>query len=88
MVVVAGVGVEARRPGAEVDRLDLAHGGQVVERLVDGTERDGGHLTAYRLVDRFGGRMRGRAVEHAEDRLALRGDLEPLRPEDLGELLG
>ena len=41
---------------------DLAHRGQVVERLVHGAERDGGHLGPHRVVDRLGRRVRSVAV--------------------------
>ena len=48
VVVGVEVGVEAGRAGAELELDELAHRGQVVERLVDGAQRDGRHLGADR----------------------------------------
>ena len=44
VVVGVEVRVEPGRPGAEVELVELTHGGQVVEGLVHGAQRDGGHL--------------------------------------------
>ena len=86
-VVVGGhVGVEPTRARSEVEQLDLPHAGQVVEGLVDGLQRDGRHRRPGRVVDGLGGGMGAVAVEHLEDPLPLRRDLEAPVPEQLGEL--
>ncbi|MEZ5179924.1 MAG: hypothetical protein R2746_17025 [Acidimicrobiales bacterium] len=67
------VGVEAGRAQADVDLAELAHGGEVVERLVDGAQRDHGEVSHHGGVHGLGGRVHRAAVEHAEDGLALPG---------------
>ena len=82
------VGVEAGRAGADVEHRDGAELGQVVEGLVDGLERDVGHLAADLLVDPLGRGVRHVALEGAEDALALGRDLAAVRPEQVGQCLG
>ena len=52
----------------------LAHRLEVVDGLVHGLARDGGHLAASRLVERLDRRVGVDAVEQPEDHLALRRD--------------
>ncbi len=80
------VRVEPRGAGAEVELLDLAHVGQVVEGLVDGAERHRRHLVDRRLVDPLGCRVPLVAVQDTEDALPLRRHLEAAFAEELGEL--
>ena len=82
------VGVETGHARAEVERGDLSHGGELVEGLVDGLERDGLHLRLGLGVDGLGRGMAHVAVEHPEDALALGGDLAALGAEQRGELFG
>ena len=88
VVVRVDGGVEPGRAGAELELLQLAHGGQIVQGLVDGAERDRRHLAADVRVDRFGGRVLLALVEHPEYALALWSDLESAGPEEAGELIG
>jgi len=74
--------------GAEIECLDLPELGEVVQRLVDGLERDRRHFGARRLVDDLGRGMRHVPLEDPEDALALRGDLAPTLAEQLAQLFG
>ena len=87
VVVRLEVGVEPCGPGAEVAGLELAHRGQVVERLVHGPQGDGRHLDAHRGVHRLRGRVGRGGRQDPEDRLALGRDLQATGPELLGELV-
>ena len=80
------VRVEAGRSGAEVELVELTHGGQVVEGLVHGAQRDGRHLGADPGVHRLGGEVFVAVVEDLEDPKALGRDLQTLGPERLGEI--
>src|SRR4051794_26891193 len=88
MMVGADVGIEARGAGAEIEQLDLTHGSQVVQRLVDRLQRERGHLDPCHVVDGFRGGMHSAAVQDAEDALALGCDLEATSSKQLGELGG
>ena len=57
--------------------------GQVVEGLIDGLERDVGHLSADLLVDALGGRVGCVALEGPKDALTLGRDLATVCPEQL-----
>ena len=81
------VGVEAHGAGAKIEGGDLPHLGELVERLVDRFQRDGGHLGAHHVVDHFRRRMALVAFGAAEDALALRGDLSTAGPEPVRELV-
>src|ERR1700704_2106082 len=87
LVGMFDVGIDPDAPGADVEQLDLTHLLEVMDRLVDGLARDGGHLGAGGLEQRFDRRVRAHAVEQAEDRLALRRDPQSLVPEPGGELV-
>jgi len=82
------VRVKACHAGAEIECLDLPELGEVVQRLVDGLERDRRHFGARRLVDDLGRGMRHVPLEDPEDALALRGDLAPTLAEQLAQLFG
>ncbi len=82
------IGVEARGAGADVEHRDGAELGQVVEGLVDGLERDVGHLAADLLVHALGRGVGDVALEGAEDALALGRDLAAVGPEEVGQRLG
>ena len=80
VVVVDHVGVEAGGATGEVQHLQLAHGGQIVERLVHRAQRDARHQLACRGKKRFRGGVGHVAVQHPEEQLSLWGDLEPTLP--------
>lgn len=86
VVVVVGVGVEPARSAADGDVSEFPHCGEIVQGLVHGSKRDTGHLTAGTVVQGLGGRVSGVAVEQAEEKLALRRDLETLLSESIGQL--
>jgi len=81
------IGVEAAGARTELQHGDLTHIRQVVEGLVDGLERDCGHLGTGRLVDSLGARVRVVSVQDTEDALALGRNLEAPGPEHRCQLV-
>ena len=86
MVVLVEIGVEACRSGTEIELGDLAHRRQIVERLVHGAQRDGGHVGSNLGVNALGSEVLGAAMKRFEDPQALRRDLHPAGPEELGQI--
>ena len=75
--------------GADVEVRDHAHRREIVERLVHGLERNGGHVTHHFGPDDLGRWVpTGRRDQRLEDALPLRRDLETLRSKLLDELAG
>ena len=87
VVVWRAVGVEPGRSGAEVELVELPHGRQVVQRLVDGLQGDGRHLDPSGVEDPLGSRVTVTPVQDAEDRLTLGRDPQATVPERLGQLV-
>ena len=89
MLMPIGIGVEAGRTRADVEVHDHAHRREIVQRLIDGLERDCRHVTHHFGPDGLGGGMpTGGRGQRLEDALPLRRDLETLRPKVLDELVG
>ncbi len=82
------VGVESGGAGAQVEGGDLAQGGQVVEGLVDGLQRDRLHLAPGHGVDGLGRGMGLVALKDPEDALPLGRHLAAVSPKQLGQFLG
>src|SRR5205823_5073192 len=87
VVLVLDVGVNPVAAGPEVEEHHLPHGGEVVDGLVHGLQRDRRHPVPGRLVERFDRRVSVVAVEQPEDRLTLRGHPQALLPKQFGELI-
>ena len=85
-MAVLDVGIDPGAARAEVEQRDLAHVGEVVDRLVHGLERDRRHLDPGGLVQRLDRGVLVVPFEQPEDRLALGRDPQALGPEQLGEL--
>jgi hypothetical protein len=79
------IGIEARRAGADVQDGNGAQLGQVVQCLVDGLQRDVGHVVADPLVHPLRRRVGDVTLEGPEDALPLRGDFAAVGPEAIGQ---
>ena len=62
--------------------------GEVVQRLVDGLQRDVGHHAPHPLVHPLRRGVGHTPVQGTEDALPLRGDLAAVGPEEVGQGVG
>lgn len=86
MVVVPSVGIEARSARAEVELTELTQGNQLVERLVNRLERDGGQLGPHYGIHRLGRGVDEGLGQGREDPLTLRGHLQAAPTKQVTEL--
>lgn len=75
VMMVVDIRVETRGT-AQLNLLQLAHRGEVGERLVHGPQRDAGHFRRGDFIKGLGGRVHVVAVKKAEEQLPLRRDLQ------------
>ena len=85
MVVHGDVRVEPRGPTVKSKRLEFTHSREIGESLIDGAQRNPGHLRTRRLEQRVGSRVSCVVVEQAQQKLSLWCHLEPQRPKFGGE---
>ena len=78
VMVFVDVRIETYSTTIAVHELDLAHLGEFIERLVDGSQRDARHPLAGNFVKTLGGGVRLVAVHEGKQQLSLRGQATAL----------
>ena len=86
--MVSTLGSKRAEPVPTSSDRDGTQFGQVVQRLVDGLERDVGHLAAHPLVHPLRRGVGDVTLQGTEDALPLRGDLAAVGPEEVGQGVG
>jgi len=78
VMMVIDVRIESHCATVAMHELNLAHGCQLIERLVHRAQRNTRHALARHLVQTLGRRVRFVAVHQGEQQLTLRGQATAL----------